>query len=120
MSCYAFRRWGQESDADDFSEEIFFKAFRKLKGGQRYAAPPFRLREKTFASLTDSLLAESNPHVSRLPELLSDFYQPSVADFALIDASRIDVNFCVGPFECVRKLAGYLIPTLFFDHGDRY
>jgi hypothetical protein len=47
MACYAFRRWGQESDADDFSEEIFFKAFRKLKGGQPKLTPFQTRREES-------------------------------------------------------------------------
>ena len=33
-----------------------------------------------------------------LPGLFSHFHQPSVADFALLDTSRINVNFCKGPF----------------------
>src|SRR2546425_7597949 len=82
---------------------------------------PLAYYEKRLPTLyDDSLLAGSNRHVSRLPELFSHFYQPSVADFALVDASRININFCEGSFECVRKFAGYLIPPLFFNHGDRY
>jgi hypothetical protein len=55
---------------------------------------PFHTTRKESRPYDDSLPAGPNRHVSRLPKLLSDFYQPAVADFALIDASRIDVNFC--------------------------
>jgi hypothetical protein len=57
---------------------------------------PFHTTRKESRPYDDLLPAGPNRHVSRLLELFSDFYQPSVADFALIDASRIDVNFCEG------------------------
>lgn len=60
---------------------------------------PSHTTKQYFHHDDDLFPAESNRHVSRLPELLSDFYQPSVADFALIDASRLDVNLCEGPSE---------------------
>ena len=75
-----------------------YKPFRKMKGGQ-LELTPLKDYEKRLPPYDDSVPAGSNRHVSRLPELFSDFYQPSVADFALIDASRIDVNLCEGSSE---------------------
>jgi len=76
---------------------MFLKAFRELKGGQVELTPSHATRE-TPDPLDYSILAGSNRHVSRLPGLFSHFHQPSVADFALIDASSSNVNFCEGPF----------------------
>jgi hypothetical protein len=89
------KRWEQKSDAGNLSQELLLKAFRKLKGGQ-LTLPPSHTTKQYFHHENDLLPAESNPHIRQLPELFSDFYQPPVADFALIDASRIDVNFGEG------------------------
>ncbi len=82
--------------------------------------PPTTASKKRLYPQDDSLLAGSNRHINPLPELLRDFDQPSVGDFALSDASRFNINFCEGASEAVREFSRHLISVLFFNHRERY
>jgi len=58
------------------------------------------VERKDFRLYDNSLSAESNHQARTLAsELFSDFHQPSVAHFALIDASSINIDFCEGPSD---------------------
>jgi|SRR5688572_430001 len=89
------------------SELGFRKATRSLEGLQKTEregsprCPPFYAERNDFLLYdNNSLSAESNRQVRTLAsELFSDFHQPSIAHFTLIDASRINIDFCEGPSD---------------------
>lgn|SRR4026207_701829 len=92
----------------------------ETKRGSHTVTPSYATRTYFRPVYADFLPTLLNRYINRIPELFSHFYQPSGADFALSDASRINVNFREGPSECIGKFAGDLIPILFLNHGDRY
>lgn len=106
--------------AGDAWQELLAEYLPETKRGSRTVTPSYATRTYFRPVYDDFLSTHLNRYINRIPELLSHFYEPSVGNFTLSDASRFNINFCEGASEAVRKLAGNLKPILFLNHGDRY